>query len=291
MMRGDSIISLSNRIVDYLKMLRNSRHPRLPYKGNNGKRIIVLGNGPSSKMLEPYLSRIEGIIDIVAVNDFASSVLFQKYKPNKYLIWDPAYWTPVEKTNASDYNNRTKTFDSLVKETTWELEFYCPVEAITSGSLNALYNNAKIKVIPLNRCELSLTDKPYYYRALESNFGSPSVNVVAIGVWLSVNLGYSTIYLLGTENSWTKDIVVNDENEVCTVREHFYGEKILEVWRKSDTSKYHLHEVLSDLSKLFLNYQLLNKYAIMKSVEVFNCTPGSFIDAFTRLSVDEIKAD
>ena len=285
-MDGNTIINIANCFVDYIKMLRNIRHPRIRYKGSNGKSVIVLGNGPSAKSLE---SAHDNSVDIICVNDFASSPLFEVYKPNAYLIWDPAYWTPTEKTNAADYENRIKTLDSLVDKTTWDLDFYCPIEAVKSGTIQCLSNNPKIRIIPINRCELSLTDAPYYYKALEKNSGSPSVNVVAIGVWLSINLGYSTIYLLGAENSWSKDIVVNDNNEVCTIREHFYGEKVFEVWRKSDTSLYHLHEILSDLSKLFLNYQLLSKYAKMKSVRVYNCTPGSFIDAFARRSIDEIK--
>lgn len=287
-MKGYHILNFANKLLDFMKMARNIHHPRLSYKEPNGKTILVLGNGPSAALLKEKNELIGGAIDMVCVNDFATSSLYTLYRPNKYLIWDPAYWTPLEKTNKIDYENRIKTLSCLVNNTTWHLYFYCPIEAVRSGSLDILADNPLISIIPINRCELSLTDRPYYYKALEKNYGSPSVNVLTIAIWLSINLGYSRALLIGAENSWTKDIVVNENNEVCTVREHFYGEKTFEVWKKSDTTSYRLHEILSDLSKLFLNYQLLRKYAEKKSVIIYNCTPDSFIDAFLRKSIDEI---
>lgn len=287
-MKASYIINFTNRLIDYLKMIRNFRHPRVSYNGTNNKSIIVLGNGPSAKILTKKLDITENV-DMLCVNDFASSELYKQYKPNVYLIWDPAYWTPIEKTNPVDYENRIKTISSIANDTTWHLDFYCPVEALKTGEFNLLKNNKNINVVPLNRCELSLTDAPYYYRALSKNLASPSVNVIASAIWLSINIGYSQLFLLAVENSWTKDLVVNDNNEVCTVREHFYGEKTFEVWRKSDTSLYAMNEILSDLSKLFLNYRLLQKYADIKSVNIYNCTPNSFIDAFTRASIEEIR--
>jgi hypothetical protein len=49
-----------------------------------------------------------------------------------------------------------------------------------------------------------------------------------------------------------------------------------------------LHEILSTMSLAFESYHILKKYADYKEVKILNSTPGSYIDAFERCSINEL---
>ena len=48
-----------------------------------------------------------------------------------------------------------------------------------------------------------------------------SQNVLVAAIYISLNLGYKNIYLLGADHSWAHDVSVNDDNQLCLNDRHF----------------------------------------------------------------------
>jgi hypothetical protein len=85
------------------------------------------------------------------------------------------------------------------------------------------------------------------------------------------------------EHSWTRGLYVDEQNRTCIRNEHFYANAPQgTVWLKSDSEPYTIHEALFDIAKMLGGYREINEYAAYRGVKIYNCTPGSFIDAFER---------
>ena len=257
--------------ANYLKMKQNNP-------------ISILCSGPSvNSDVERLLSK-NMPMDFFAVNDFAQSGLFQKTAPKFYLLVDPAYW--YKNTNDYDVDARNKTFCAINEQTSWEMTLYIPVEAYKTGFFQNAITNNHIKITPFNYYQFYPTKTNYYNFILENNFGCvPVGNVLGGALFLSINFGYKEIYLYGVEHSWLKDVRVNDSNQVCTIRKHFYGEGELEPWKKSDGEQFKMYELLDAISTHFKGYVFLDWYAKRHNVRILNCTVGSFIDSFERVKV------
>ena len=62
-------------------------------KLNPEKRLLILGNGPSLKKDIERINLIHGTSDIFAVNNFANTEYFEKYKPKYYFLFDRMFWS------------------------------------------------------------------------------------------------------------------------------------------------------------------------------------------------------
>lgn len=252
------------------------------YNNKGCKKILVLGNGPSaSQHLEALDKRVN--TDIFALNDFSISPFFQKIKPNYYVFLDPCYWLSPEKTNSFDVQMREKVMDSISRNVSWEMRVFIPKNVHKKRLIPALYTNKNIRIVTYDDFYISLRDNAFFYSCLKKNLATPFNNVLAAAIYLAVNMGYMQIGILGADHSWTIDLRVNESNEVCTVKRHFFDEEeTLVPWYTSMGSPYKMSKILEDLRKTFLSYELLSKYAESFNVRIVNCSKGSFIDSFDR---------
>ena len=103
-------------------------------------------------------------------------------------------------------------------------------------------------------------------------------------IYVSINIGFSEVNILGSDHSWTKELFVNNENQVCLTDNHFYDKTKLEfnVFRRLDGSVYKMHEILRDYAYMFEGYHLLRKYGDYIGVKIYNRCSNTFIDAFER---------
>ena len=110
-------------------------------------------------------------------------------------------------------------------------------------------------------------------------------NVVIPSIFIGINEGYKQIDLYGVDHSWTKEIRVNNNNQVCLINSHFFDNKTPELkpWHKGiGEPVYKMHEILRDLAWMFDGYYKLREYADNIGCRIINKTPDSFIDAFER---------
>jgi hypothetical protein len=108
------------------------------------KKAAILGNGPSLRTtLANDLDFIK-TTDIYAVNLFSSSAEFTQIKPQNYVILDPAFFLFSEANNGR--TDIKKALDCLIKNTTWEMNFFLPYKAKKSYLVNKIsQGNQKIR--------------------------------------------------------------------------------------------------------------------------------------------------
>jgi hypothetical protein len=110
-------------------------------------------------------------------------------------------------------------------------------------------------------------------------------NVILPSLFLTVNLGFKKIVLVGADHSWLLETYVDGNNNVLISQKHFYDENEVKpegmINNKDGSRK--LHEVLEKWMISFKSYFTLREYAESKGAQILNATPVSFIDAFERI--------
>lgn len=249
--------------------------------------VFVLGTGPSLDSCLQILEKNCVQAEYFAVNDFALTTWFEILHPSYYILIDPAYWLPIGETSSSDLRTRERLFDKMNSVTTWPLTLFIPSHLRGNELIRECVNNTNISIRYFNYTNIESCDTKFYTFLLKHNFGVvPVGNVLGAAIYLSINLGYDDIYLLGAEHSWTKDICVNDDNQVCIVKRHSGGvnenDDVLVPWYDTNMQIFSMSLILGTLRRHFRGYEVLQKYAHHQGVRVYNATPNSFIDAFLR---------
>ena len=263
---------------------------RLSIKRKLNKSCVVVGNGPSFPYdITEHKSLLDGK-DLFCVNDFAQTVYYKIYKPKNYVILEPSFWD--KNLIDEEISIRNKLFFDIVNNTEWPMNLFLPNEVKKSNILQEFFlnSNENISVHCFNRT-------PIDYRGYFSNclyklgLGMPPPhNVLIAALFLSINMGYNKIFLIGADHSWHENITVGSDNILYVKQLHFYDSKnatFEPIYKKSQrkgcTPQYFLiHEIFERWSKVFLGYHQLKEYALKNDVQIFNISKKSYIDAFDR---------
>jgi hypothetical protein len=245
----------------------------------------VLGNGPSLKTSFEQHPDFFKQHALICVNNFAITPEFEKLKPQYYAMLDPAYW--VDKPNKM----AEECIMNLQKKTTWKLHLLLPAAAKNSKAFNELLRqNKNIEVNYYNYTVFKGFEKisHYFYR---KNLAMPqSQNILVACLFLSINLGFKEIFLLGADHNWHENLHINENNQVCLKDVHFYENETQVNYRlfyKDDlkTETFKMHEIMSALGKTFYGYELMNRYAVSCGATIYNASEISFIDTFKRIKI------
>ena len=113
-------------------------------------------------------------------------------------------------------------------------------------------------------------------------------NVLIPSIMLAIRSGYKRIGIAGADHSWSRSLSVTEDNEVVSVQPHFYAEDSREEDRvRHEYRGIRLHSIMESFAVAFRSYHVIADYARSKGVEIWNLTPGSFIDAFPRQDLSE----
>ena len=166
------------------------------------------------------------------------------------------------------------------------MTLFAPARFRKCRRLAEVAKNGKIKV-----CFYNLTPVEGFNWvenfAYGSGLGMPRPrNVLIPSLMLALRMGFKHIYVAGADHTWTQTLSVTDDNQVVSIQPHFYKEDEREEKRvRKDYMNYPLHQILQSFYVAFRSYFTIARYASHRSVKIFNITPGSFIDAFPRLSI------
>jgi hypothetical protein len=256
------------------------------------KEAIVIGNGPSfKKSLAEAPSFFENK-ELICVNAFPSSPEYELLRPSKLVWLDNAFYPQKGVALREDIK---ELIEAIINKTTWELKIFLPQLSRSATHLQELkIKNSNIQLCYFNYTIIKGFDW-FSYFFYKRNAGMPLCqNVVVASIFLSINIGYENIYLIGVENSFFKDIVVSDENEVYLQHSHFYDKD-----NKGSLTKIHVRpgspikadisEVLTMAVKTFKGYKTLRKYGDYRGTTVYNITEGSYVDAFERKKITNLK--
>ena len=255
----------------------------------DNKEVVVLGNGPSlSKMITEHSCFLEGR-DVVSVNYFPSSDLYEKIKP-KYLI-SSAEELFLENVDDIYVKNSNKLFQQINEKTTWPVICFFPFIAKKYNRWQKIIaDNKNISVYYYNKTPIE-GFKVFRQWSFNRKLGMARPhNVLIPCISIMMWLGYKKIYLWGADHSWLKDISVDENNNALVNQKHFYdeGKSKPETMKQGGKGKRRLHEILYKFMTSFREYFDVLDYAKDNNTEILNCTKGSFIDAFKRLNLDKI---
>lgn len=268
---------LGASLKSVVKLLLQSRRSSITIakQAAEGKKLIILGNGPSLKeLIDNHISLLSEATTM-AVNFAANADAFTIIKPDFYLLADPHFFS-----GRKDDSNVELLFKRFDESVDWDMTIYVPT-GHTKKSLGI--SNSHIKIENFNFLGIEgfecFEDKVY-----DSGRGMPRPrNVLVPAIMVAIKAGFKTIYLAGADHSWLTTLSVNDNNEVVSIQPHFYKDNDEEKARVSSVYRnVRLHDMLMSMHIAFKSYHRIERYAKRHDVDIFNASPGSFIDAFRR---------
>lgn len=283
------------KILYYLFSHRFSKN-QIEIKNVTKREIIVLGNGPSLKEVLSRLKEKENR-DYLCVNSFATTSYFVQLKPKFYVLADHAYWTKPIEHNDDLVNqlveqlrvNREKLLNDLINKTNWEMELFVPFADKDDVIKKALIKNTYIKVRKYNLGFPNGINKRLLFDLCKRNYISlGGQTVLTTGIFISINSGYSKIYVLGGDHSMHRDLWVRNDNRVVSQQAHFYSNSASISVNPVTGEVFSMGLWLISLGKMFYEHMELEEYSKYCGAKIFNSTKDSFIDAYERFDHEKL---
>jgi hypothetical protein len=229
--------------------------------------------------------------DLICVNHFPSTEFYPQLRPANYVTSAPDLWLDdIDKFFVDQSND---LFSRMAASTDWPVYFHIPYESRKFKRWQKLLgNNQNIRIIYYNNTPVEGW-KWFRHLCFKLNLGMPRPhNVLIPCLTHAINMGYSKIYLWGADHSWLSEISVSDENKVLINQKHFYDQHISvgKTLDKRGVGERNMPELLTKFVHAFNGYFILNEYARSQGVTVINNTPSSFIDAFTRMDLEQSES-
>ena len=258
------------------KMALLSRVCAVP-KAGNGKPLIILANGPSlNTTIKESIGFIRSI-DALTVNFAPLSEEFRRMRPAYHVLADPHFFrTDIADENLSKLRGRINGAD-------WHITLLVPVKYRKAA--RRLYGGVEIATFNAVGIE---GFAPLCRAAFRLGLAMPRPrNVLIPSIMLAIALGYKEIIITGADHTWMKTLSVTDENEVVSIQPHFYNDGAEEQQRiRHEYRNYRLHQIVESFAVAFKSYHDIANFAAASGVKIINATPGSFIDAFERGSLN-----
>ncbi len=273
---------LSASIKTLVKVALQAKHCPIVRNGADAPRgdrpLYIMGNGPSLRTnLDNNLELLERS-DTLAVNFAANTPELRVVRPKYYVLADPHFFRNISDKNVAALLESLKAVD-------WPMTLFVPAKS--RRSVARMIGNPMVSVEGFNFLAAEgwtwLEQLMFRLRLGMPRPRNVLIPSIMIGIWL----GYKKIYILGADHSWLKTLDVDSDNRVVSVQPHFYKEDSHEVERINRTYlDLKLHQVLESMTIAFASYHKINAYASRCGITIINATPGSFIDAFPRGSIE-----
>lgn len=265
-------MSITENITSLVKLALHPRRARISRseEAAKGAPLVILGNGPSLNDTLACEAETLRRLPLMAVNFAANTPIFRDLKPRYYVLADPHYFRDTKNANVASLIENLRSVD-------WEMTLFIP-----KGSRFKPKNPLlKVEKFPMTGVEGSarLERMAYGSRRAMPRPRNVMIPAIMLGIWM----GFHDIYLAGADHSGMSTIRVNEQNEVVSEIPHFYRDSEEESTRVR-VSYLHmpLHQVIQSYYVAFRAYHQIERFARHARVAIYNSTPGSYIDAFTR---------
>ena len=230
----------------------------------------------NSSNLRHQLEKFDDSADYMVVNFFAIDPAYTQIQPKYYVLADNAF-----------FSSHRDLFDKINAETTWPLTLF--VSWGDKRQYNDIQTTSYVNILKVNTYPYTGKSK-YRDYCYDHNLAMPPIgNVLNMALYVALCLGYKEIELYGAEHSWIHSMYIDEQNRLHRNDSHFYKESS----NRNDIILQHpngqytkLHEMLYEYFIVFGTYWQLREIAERKGVQVYNCTPGSYIDAFDRKTTE-----
>lgn len=257
-------------------MVRYIKNPKTHKYCNKGKRIVIVGNGPSASSF-PYDRFKDSGYVFCCVNFFAfDKELFFKIKPRYYCCIDPALGR--ENINRSE---KGKELVSILNSVDWDMIFVC----LKNNKFDIENKHICFQFINNNCYGGFITELKNYL--FNNNFASCGFqNVIVACIYYFIMSKADKIILTGVENDWHRELTVNMDNEVYRNDTHFYGSDNLNLTQIGEIEKGKLYKYFYYYYITLYEYAMLAEYAQKNGIMIENSCPDSFIDTFKKVSLE-----
>ena len=271
---------LGATLASFIKIPIMSRRPS-PKSRDRKDTIIIMGNGPS---LRDAMEQDRDVLmsdPRLAVNLSALTPDFRDLRPDYYILADIAFFLK-EKTG------KVPQLWEALRSVDWQMTLFLPATARKMPEVKSLPANITLKFYNLTPAEgFRCVMHPLY----DSGLAMPRPrNVLIPSIISSMREGFRKIVLIGADHNWSKTLWVTERNRVVSVQPHFYKDDDAELRRAEEIFKnVHIHDVYENYAIAFRSYFNVKAYADRRGVEILNATPGSFIDAFPRIRLADLR--
>lgn len=261
---------IAETVTSVAKLMLQSRPVPAYPQAQEGKELIVMGNGPSlRKTIDTQLERLCSS-DTLAVNFAANTPELKQIKPKFYVLADPVFFDKNAEGNVASLRENISAVD-------WDMTLFIPRGRVFETT------NPHLNVLPFNMVGTEGSEALENF-AFDRRLGMPRprnvlIPALMIGCWMN----YKTISVVGADHSWMETLKVDSENRVISVQPHFYSDNESEKQRVAQVySGVKLHHIIHSFYVAFRAYHSINRFAMRKGIKIINQTPDSFIDAFSR---------
>lgn len=243
--------------------------------------VIIMGNGPSLRDAIDNHSDILMAYPRLAVNLSALTPDFKVLRPEYYILADPAFF-------AKNKSGKIPMVWEALKNVDWPMTLYLPTKGRGMPEVKDLPDCITVKWYNLTPGEGWKWLSHMLFRA---GLSMPRPrNVLIPAIMSMMREGFRNIILIGADHNWARTLWVTDRNRVVSVQPHFYKDDDAELKRAEEVYRnLHMHDVYGSYAVTFKSYFDVKDYADSVGVKILNATPESFIDAFPRTRLDELK--
>lgn len=274
------------RLIMFVLLRKISVGIKFPNVGKH-KEVIILANGPSlEKNLKEDIDYLKEH-DIIMLNFSPNNKYFFEIKPKYLIVADPIFY---KKDIREDARNLIDLMVSNLELVMWNMIIYMPYEGRKKHYFS-IVKNPYITIKYYNTIGGLLEAHQFLRHFLNRITMPPPLNVLISCIFIAIKMNYSIIKIIGADHSWFTNIFVGEDNLLYIKDKHYYNlEGKLRPWYKYSVEEgtYKVHEMLGGFANVFKIYWQLNIYAQKKGIQIYNCTPDSFIDAFERAHLNKI---
>lgn len=257
-----------------VKVMVSSRPQHRPLQRDDLDELIILANGPSLRSVLEERGAELAQRETMCVNFMANTPSFNEIRPRYYVLADPHFFNGTSHADvASLWRN--------IAAVSWKMTLMVPARFYSKAQ--TLLGDSMVLLTAFN--DVGVESFACIERFLFNHrLAMPRPrNVLIPSLMLAIWSGAKRIYVAGADHSWLETIHVDEENHVVSIQPHFYADSKAEKQRTtSEYQGYRLHDILYSFYVAFHSYHTVARYAGNCGVEIFNSTPGSFIDAFPR---------
>lgn len=233
----------------------------------------VLANGPSLKKAIDNGELPSEDCDYTCLNSFCDSEYFYQLKPRFYYLVDPLFFDPTIERARKQVTNMIAAFEKV----DWEMYLAIP-SFVNARNIQQLLSNKNIKILRYNVTRVEGLKKTSFW-LYKHNYGMPNCQTVLIfSIFSAINFKYKRIFLYGADQTWLRDLWVNDDNVLCQGDFHVYDTNGTVIKLPQST----MADQCQMTANVFKAHEILREYADYCGVEIINATKGSFIDAYER---------
>jgi hypothetical protein len=243
----------------------------------SGKRIFLMGNGPSLRQMQLEKLKNEYV--------FGFNKCYLLYDS---ISWRPSFYTAVDTLVLPDISKELN--ELIVNESS--TQYFFPINYYLDKSI--LHQKNTIWFQQVGKSIYGLPDSYFSANALE--FVRSPNTVVITGLQLAVYMGFNPIYLIGCDTNYSiPENVITTKSTVDIAT----GEKVegYEITSTSDNDPNHFSPNYfgsgakwhaPNVNGMIFGYKMAKQVCDSIGVQVYNATEGGMLEIFPRVKFDDL---